>query len=508
MKVESESRTVNAKRNIIGALINKIILLLFPFITRTILIYYMGTLYLGLNSLFSSVLQILSLAELGFGSAVVFSMYEPMAYGDVDSVNALLNLYRRIYRIIGSIILVAGLLFMPLLSFVINGDIPNGINIYILYLINLINTSLGYFLFAYKEALLTSSQRSDIISNIGTITSMLSNVFQIIILIWLRNYYIYSIVLPIITIIRSLAINYITKRMYPEYVCSGQLENEQRNILQKQVTGLFIYKISGVFRNSFDSIILSAFLGLNILAKYNNYFYIMSAVTGIMGIITSSITASIGNSIVTENQDKNYRDFQKFQFLYMWIAGWFTVCLFCLYQPFIKLWVGEDLMFDNLIMAVFCIYFFVLKLGDMCFAYRQAVGLWWNDRYRPIIESAANLTLNIILVKSIGVTGVLLSTILCIIVINAFWGSRVLFIHYFTSKKQSSYLLRLIYFGMITFIACLLTKQVCSIITMTGVGELFIRAVICTVISNLVLWLAYHWMPEYQDAMRFLKKVI
>ena len=163
-----ESRTLNAKRNMLASLINRIVSMLLPFVTRTIFIYSLGSLYLGLNSIFSSVLSVLSLAELGVGTAMVYSMYKPIANGDAETVCALLNLYRKIYRIIGAVILVLGLAFTPFLPHIIKGAVPADINLYVLYFINLFSTVVSYFLFAYKNSLLTASQRMDVISHIDT----------------------------------------------------------------------------------------------------------------------------------------------------------------------------------------------------------------------------------------------------------------------------------------------------------------------------------------------------
>ena len=166
-------RTKNAVRNLVFGFINKMIIMLFPFVIRTIIIRELGAGYLGLGSLFTSILQVLNLAELGFSSAVVFCMYKPIAEKDSETICALLNLYKQIYRIIGIVILVIGLALTPFLPYLIKGTVPNGINIYILYYIYLFNTAITYFLFAYKSTLLVAHQRNDVVSNISSLTNIL-----------------------------------------------------------------------------------------------------------------------------------------------------------------------------------------------------------------------------------------------------------------------------------------------------------------------------------------------
>lgn len=506
------SRIVNAKRNIIGLIINRVVSLLLPFFTRTALIYYLGTVYLGLNSLFTSLLSVLSLAELGFGTAMVFSMYEPIANGDDATVCALLRLYRKIYYIIGTIILIIGVAFTPFLTLVISGEYPNDINIYAVYLINLFNTVVSYYLFAYKESLLNANQRIDILSVINAIFCCILNIGQTIILVITRNYYLYCIFMLITTILGNLVRNYIISKRYPQYRCEGTVSNELLDDIKKRVSGLFIYKVCDVLRFSLDSIVLSSFLGLTVLAKYNNYYYIMNAIAGTMAIVSNSITATIGNSIIKESQHKNHKDFRKIQLIYMWIAGLCSISLFCMYQPFMKLWVGKELMFNDTVMAFFCVYFFINRWGDMCYAYRQGAGLWWQDKFRPIVEAVVNISLNVILVQKIGVIGVLLSTILGLIFINSLWGSKILFKHYFTEYRQFDYLKRLLLYTVTTVLACFVTYKTCiyftEIINVSGsVAELIIRGLICCIIPNMIFIIAYRPLSEFKDSIVLLKQL-
>ena len=256
------SRTFNVKRNIFSGFINKIASLGLPFFIRTIIIHKLGAEYLGLNSLFASILQVLNMAELGFSSAITYRMYKPMASNDIDTVCALMAFYRNVYKIIGISIMIAGLFLMPCLKLLIKGSYPDEISIYLLYFIYLINTSISYLFFSYKSVLLNVAQRQDILSNIDTILLIVRSIFQIIVLLIYNNYYLYLVWNPVATLVNNIAIAVITSKYFPEYICRGKLpENEIRDI-RVQIKGLVIGKIGNVSRNSFDSIILSAFLGL------------------------------------------------------------------------------------------------------------------------------------------------------------------------------------------------------------------------------------------------------
>ena len=502
------TRTQHAKRNIITSISNKLVTMLTTFIMRTVIIRYLGSIYLGLDSLFVSILQILSLAELGVGSAMVFSMYKPIAENDTPAVCALLNLYRTIYRWIALVMTVIGLIMVPFLHIIVTTELPPGINLYILYFIHLSSSVLSYLLFAYRDSILTATQHFSVSNNIITGFKIISSIAQAIAVMIFRNYYYYCLILPLTELAKNYAIYIISNKMYPQYQCEGVVPKEELDNIKKRVAGMFLYKLSGVFRNSFDSIVLSAFLGLHILAKYNNYYYILNAITGIIILTSSSVTASVGNSIVLETKKKNYNDFNKIQMLYMWLMSWSTICLLCCYQPFIKLWVGADMLFGDGIMIVFCIYYLTQGFNRICYIYRQAAGLWWQDRYRPVIESLLNLGLNIILVKYIGVIGVMLSTIFCLITINCIWGAYTLFKHYFTDEHMSVYLLKIVLFSVLTAISGTICYFICRWLGLSGIVAIIVNLIVATLVSNLVFATGCSFLPEFKPAIAFLKKTL
>ena len=306
------SRISNSKRNLYSGLIKQLVGILLPFLNRTAVLYMMGDLYCGLGSLFSSILQVLSLAELGFSSAVIYVMYKPIAEEDWDEVSAIIYFLRKTYRNVGLIVLAIGLVILPFLKQLITGDIPGDINIYVLYLIYLINSVISYFCFAYKNALLTAMQRNDIVTRYYSVTTIFSGIAQLLVLLLLKNYYIYVCILPVATIMNNLLCNKAVQRLFP-YINSENInmQLETKRELTKQIKGIIFLKIGDVARNSFDNIILSSLLGLTVVTAYNNYYYIFWAVYGVSLVIVQAIQASVGNSIVTETVEKNYIDLSK-----------------------------------------------------------------------------------------------------------------------------------------------------------------------------------------------------
>jgi len=485
--------------------LTRILDLLFPFVINTVIIKTLGVEYLGLNSLFASVLQVLSLAELGVGSALVFSMYDPISNGNTEKVCALLRLYRNVYLTIGSVILVMGLACLPFITKMIKGDVPDGLNVYILFIISLVNTSVSYFLFSYRSSLLQASQRIDIRDSITIVSNFLLNVSKILILIFVGNYYLFCLAIPLFTVISNLITWAVTKKRFPQYICVGQIPKEEKKEIKKRVLGLFINRVSDVICNSFDSIIISGFLGLVILGKYNNYYYVMNALMTVMGIIIASAIPSIGNSIVKESQEKNYQDFSTLQFGYSWLMGWVSVCLLCLYQPFITLWIGSEMLMEMRVVVLFCIYLYTVKSSEVFMAYRQAAGIWARDKVRPILEAGLNLTLNILLVKYIGLEGVMLSTIITLGMIHIAWGSYYLFKEYFTDFKHSSYLMKLAYYAAITAVSAAVTYFICIQVQLEGIMCLLVRGIICIFIPNIIFLIAFFWQPEFKQLLGLIK---
>lgn len=497
-------RSKNAIRNAGYGIINKVVLIIMPFIIRTVFIRTLGIEFLGLNSLFSSVLTVLNLTELGFSSAIVFSMYKPIAQDDRATINALLLYYRRVYRIIGLIVLIIGLVLIPLLPRLINGTYPDTINLTWVYLVFLLNTVISYFLFAYLGSLITAHQRDDIISRINLVISLLMYTIQAVILIFVRNYYVYIFIMPLFTIINNIRTAIVAKKLFPQYRPFGKLDQETKRIIKEKVSGLIISKLCNTTRNSLDSIFISFYLGLVETAIYNNYYYIMNAVSSLVIVFTGAATAGVGNSVAMESEEKNYHDMNRMNFLFMWLCGWCTVCLLCLYQPFMAIWTGEYYMFPISTVILLCSYFFLLRRGDIISIYTAANGLWWQLRFRTILETVTNISLNWILGKFFGVNGIIWATIISVFLFAFLMGSPLVFKNAFPHFHVWGYFFSVFLYACVTAAVCAITFVVCALISIIGIWGLAVKAVICLVLPNLLYFLAYFKTKRFKDSMRWL----
>lgn len=504
MKIE---RTRNATRNILFGGIQKVYQVLVPFIMRTIMIYVMGINYLGLNSLFTSVLQVLNMAEMGVGMAMVYSMYEPIARDDKEKVCALMRLYKIYYRVIGAVVLCGGIIIIPVLPNLIKSDLPQGINLYVLYLLNLLATVSTYWLFAYKHSLLYAHQRSDVGTKVAICTDTCKYILQIVALVVFKNYYLYTIVIILIQIVTNILTAIVTTKMYPQYKAEGKLSKSEVSVINGKIRDLFTSKIGVVVFRSVDTIIISAYLGLEILAIYQNYYFVVTSLTSIIGIIFTSCVAGIGNSIIVETEEKNFKDLKKYTFIIMWVSGFCTVCMLCLYQPFMKIWVTEKFMLDFKFVIGFCIYFFINQINSMLESYKDAAGIWHEDRYRPLVLAVLNLLLNILLVQPMGLGGVLLASCFTKGIIGIPWVLHNLFTTVF-NKNLGSYVKDLVRETVVVLITSILIAIICNFIPIGGIAGLLVKAVVCLGAGNILLIIFWKRKTEFKEVMLMVRKMV
>ena len=505
----AKSRVNYTKRNIGSGIVKQVIHLILAFVIRTAIIYVLGAEYQGLNGLFTSILHVLNMTDLGFSVAVTYILYKPIAENDTKAICAIINYLKKVYFWIGIIILGAGLVITPFLSHLIKGEVPQDINIYVLFVIYLLNTSVSYLLFAYKSTLLTAMQRQDIVSNAYTIVNTIINVLQLILLIIFKNYYVYICLMPIGTIANSILLQLASKKYFPEIIPEGEIETETRRELTKQIKAVFIGRVSDIARNSFDNIVLSMILGLVVVTIYDNYYYIYNAIYGVMAIIIHGIMASVGNSIATESVDKNYKDLKKFNFLFMWIVSWCSICMLCLYQPFMFIWMKgkTDMLLSNFNMILFCVYFYAINMTYVRSMYLDGFGLFHECRFTFIAEALLNLILNFALGHFFGVTGIIVATILTIFILNFITRTNILFKHYF-KRSPSEFYLQHAYYFFATAIAAVASYYVCSLVAPKGAIGLCIRLVVCCVLPNIILLAFYYKHKQFKESIIFLKRII
>ena len=501
------NRTANAARNIAFGLISKLYQMLVPFFMRTAIIYLLGVEYLGLNSLFASVLQVLNLAELGVGSAMVYSMYKPIAEDDEVTICALMKLYRTYYRVIGLIIAIVGVAITPLIPQLISGEVPSDVNIYTLYLLNLGATVLSYWLFAYKNSVLSAHQRTDIANKVLLLTRTIQYALQLIVLFVFKNYYYYVIIILIAQVLTNIITALASNKLYPQYKPCGEIDKDKVKQINKRIRDLFTAKIGAIVYDSADTIVISAFLGLTTLAVYQNYFFIVTSLTAFISIVLSACTAGIGNSIVVETKEKNFQDFNRFTMIICWIAGFCSAAMLSLYQPFMELWVGRNLMLSFSAVACFVLYFFVRQLNALYNLYKDASGMWHEDRFRPLASALINLILNLILARFIGLYGILISTVVAITCVGMPWLLHNLFTVVFDKKYMATHMKNILFYVLVTAFSCVVTYFVCSFINIGLIVTILLRGIVCVIIPNAIYYVAYRKTDEFRKLLAMVDSI-
>ncbi len=500
-------RVYNAKRNVVFMSLEKVSNLLLPFLVRAVIIRKIGAEYLGLNNLFASILGVLSLSELGFSGAVVQSMYKPIAENDSDTICALLGYYRNIYRTIGTVIVTIGLALIPFLPKLISGNVPEGINIYILYLMYLASTSLGYFLFAYRNSLLLAHQRQDRTSLIIFYTKTGMYISQIVVILFIADYYLYALMIPVFTLLNNLLTWHQTEKLFPQYHCRGEVSPDFKRELKKQVLGIMSLKLVGATRWSFDSVFISYYIGLVAVAVYGNYSNIVSGVYSIIRIIDVSLLAIVGNYIVCETVNKNFNILMRIAFIYMWIASVFSICMLCLYQPFMTLWVGSDMVLDNVPMIMFVCMFYVIAMANVITLFVDAAGLWWRQKYVYFAGAACNLLLNYLLIGRFGIGGAVFATFFSELIFTFFLGTFLAFKEYFRNVYMCVKFYGIhIMWVVVTMLVGAVTFYLSNMIKGASVITLIQRAGIALVIPNIIYLMCFSRTRLFKQSMMILLK--
>lgn len=488
----------NTKRNVIAKTIHQVFQLLFPFLNRTLFLWLLGPEYLGLNGLFASVLGVLRLAELGFGSAVGCSMFKLVARDDREQICAALKLFRTLYHGVGIVIFGVGLCLLPFIRQIIHGDVPPGINIYILYLIHLINTSVGYFFFAYRGSILTIHYRDDILTNISTSISVLQYITVALILFFTRSYYYYVIATVVFSILYNLMILLATKRLFPDIEPRGKTTRALKHRILMDSKSVFMHKIGGTVLSSGDNIVISSFLGLTAIAVYGNYNFIRLTVAGFVGVVAKTIRGGIGNRIHTETRDNVFLLFMKLHKLSMIGTVWSMAMMIALYQPFMRIWIKDDpaLMRHLLTPLLMAICFFVLQARQMLQVFKEAADIWHQDRWKPLCSAFLNLGLNILFVvvfpENYKLDGVILSTILAILFIDVPWETYIMFSLFFNAEQARDYLKLQTRFLFIAVVLSTATWYGANVIPIEGLPGLVVKGIVAAIISGSMTLAIFH----------------
>ena len=474
--------------------LNSGIRLVFPFLNRTLFLWLLGPAYLGLNGLFGSILGVLMLAELGFGQAVVCSMYKPVADDDRELLCAYLKFYRKVYRCVGAAIFGIGLCLLPFIGHLVHGSVPPDIDLRVLYFIHLVNTAASYFLFAYRGVVLGAHHRNDVVTNIRTAVSVIQYVAVFLILLLTRSYYLYVISTVLFTVVQNVLLVTASRRLFPDIEPRGTLDPALRSHVLSDVKSIFMHKLGGAITHFSDNIVISSFLGLVAVAAYGNYYYVVTSVSGLVAVIYSSVTGGFGNKIYTETKEENFRLLMQMNRLSMVAVAFCAAMMAALFQPFIAVWTKSDahLVRHALTPVLMVLYFYIMQSRQVLLSFKSAAAIWRQDRWKPIVAGVVNLGTNILFViflpEEFKLDGVIASTIISFAFIQIPWESFVVFTSFFGRAESRHYWRSQLRFAILSAALCAASWASTRLVGLDGVKGLLAKAAVAGAVSaSLVL---------------------
>lgn len=475
--MNEKSRTDNSIINIISGIGSQVLILLITFLSRTLFIKILGAEYLGINGLYSNILTILSLAELGIGNVTVYALYKPIKDNDKETIVKYINFYKKIYIIIALTILILGLCLIPLLDKIIESNL-NKIDLIIYYILFLSNTVFSY-IGIYKSVLIEADQKSYIKSVAKTTFTIIQNLVQLI-SIWLfKNYYIYLIIQVLCTLGNNLYLQAKAQKMYPFLKGNATLEKSKKKKILKSVKETFLYKLGEVLLNSTDNLLISAMLGTIVVGYYSNYSMIISAISLIITTIATALSASVGNLNAQEDSEQKHRIFQVLVYLFSLITTIGMVGFYIVINDFIKLWIGEQYILSTIVVLAISISFYVSNSKSPIWMYRETLGLFKEVKFIGISAAIINLVLSIILCKAIGLAGILIATPIAKLFTSSIIEPIIIYKKTFKVSVKS-YFVKKMKYGLLAIISLLVSIYACNYIQFEN---LFVRIILKGLVS-------------------------
>ncbi len=491
---KEESRVRNSIKNIFLGIGNQVLVLIMTFISRIVFVRVLGAEYLGINGLFSNILTILSVAELGMGSSIIYSMYKPLSRGDTEKISALMNYYKKIYNIVAIAVAILGICLIPFLKYLVNTteEIEN-INIY--YILFLANTVISYLL-ASRAVILNADQKLYITKIYTLLVYILQTIIQIIVLVFTKNYVLYLVLQVIGTFLTNLCGALVTKKIYPYIKNGDELNKKDKKEIFKNMKSMFFYKIGGVILNNTDNILISILVGTVWVGYYSNYFMVITSVETFTTIIFTALTASVGNLIASTDKDKQFEIFKIINLISNVIFGFCAIEMLVLFNDFIYIFFGQDYVLSIGIVIIIVISFYIKGILNPIWIYRETTGLFEHTKYVALVTAILNIILSIVLGKICGMFGILLATVIARVLTNTWYEPVVLYRVHF-KKKIIGYFKENVFNFVLTVFIIILCAYITSYIKDINVGTFILKGIICAIVAGIIYYLCYRKTEAY-----------
>lgn len=495
---------LNVTTGILGYAVNTIL----GFICRIVFVRCLASDYLGINGLFTNILTMLSLAELGIGSAIVFALYKPLAENDKDKIASLVKFYGQAYKIIGIVIGIIGLCILPFLNFIIREQPNIKESITLIYLLYLFNTASTYF-FSYRSSLLMAAQQSYIVTGLNYIITIIQSIVQMVYLLLTKEYYGYLIIQTIGTFIYNFSISKIAVKKFP-YISSNNiksLDKLEKKKLISNIRDLTLYRISGLLVGSTDNIIITYFKGLSISGITSNYTLFTSTLTSLINQIFNGINSSIGNHNALSNDKEKEKMFNNVNLINFWLFGWATIGIIFVSSDLVKLCFGSDYVMSMEIPFVLALNVYMVGMQNAVWTYKNTLGIFHYGRFVQMITALLNIVFSIILGKLLGVFGILFASAIARGFTNTWYDPYCIYKYGFHSKPIR-YLKRYIYYLIVLILDGLLCYWICSKLSFGIFFNIICKVIVCSFLTNLIFYLSFKSTEEFTYLKNMFKRIL
>ncbi len=493
-------RVRQAEKNIFFGYMSNFIIMIMGFLQRTVFIAVLDGTLLGVNTLYTDILSVLSLAELGIGSALNYSLYKPVAENDQEKIKSYMRLYKKAYLAIAGVIGAVGLALIPFLPYLIKDSKGvTGRELIIYYLIFLFNTVSTYFV-AYKYSLANAQQRGYIQTNIATITKIITVLAQIVILLVTKNFLLFLLTQSAVELLQKIFVSIYFNRLYPYLKDRNvtKLQKEETDVVVTKTKALMFHKIGDVARLSTDSIIITYFMDVNWVGIVGNYSLIINYATNLISVIFSSVISGFGNLVATESKEKQYEVFKVYRFVACWLFGFAAVGFWLLLTPLITgIWLDESWGLGNVVLTLMLIDFYFKGGRTVLVNFKIAAGVFEQDKYLSLLQGVVNLILSIIGIRYIGLAGVYVGTVVSGVMANLI-RPGIIYRNCFSRNVWSYFRDSFKYIGAIAGITLLMIPVKALVMAQINLVTFIVMAGIVTLAYNMIFWLLFHKTQEFR----------
>lgn len=499
---KENSRTINSLKNSIVSIIAYIIPIIIAFIAQAVFLRVFNKEYNGIKGLFNNILNMLNVIELGFGSAIIYNLYEPVAKKDRTKIRALVKFYKTVYHIIAGVIFVLGVCLLPIIPIIV-GDVSIVEDVRIIFFLYLLSTVASYLL-TYKRSILYADQKEYITKLINCIFVIIRNGIQIFVILYTRNFILYLLTEIGLILLENISINILVDKKYDylkDLKSEQDISKEVKNDIITKVKGLLFHRVGTFIVASTDNIIVSMTktLGVAVVGVYSNYNMIIYRVTTLFANVITSLTASVGNLLVNKQDADKARNIYKSMFLLnSWIFCFACAGIVCVIEPFVKIWIGTEYILPKLVLYVLVVNMYLQGIRKTNITFKEAAGIFYEDRFIPLIEAILNLVASLVLIKFFGLAGVFMGTILSEMIWILYSYPKYLY-KSVLNGTYLEYILIFLKYTVLSFIIVLFTMYLSTFIKTENLYlQVIDNSLLCCLIPNILYFIVVRKFPEFK----------